>query len=120
MLNGVRGIGKSKPDWKSWILFFLEATVRMARLQYEKLDKAENLYHIGMKQLVQPSTQKVWGALFLDPVTTVHQIAAVTDLASSTIRKSLGKLVELNMIYADDRKRNRRYFQYDLIRIMQE
>lgn len=33
MLNGLRAIGRSEPDWKSWILFFLDSTIRMAEHQ---------------------------------------------------------------------------------------
>lgn len=118
MLNGVRAIGRKEPDWKSWILFFLNSTIRMAERHYEKLDKAEKLYQDGIKNLHQPSTKEVWGALFKSPVATVHQINKLTTLAPVTIRKSLGQLANLNMIYGDDRKRNRRYYHYDLIRIM--
>ncbi|WP_247747133.1 hypothetical protein [Alkalihalobacillus sp. BA299] len=120
MLNGVQAIGRKEPDWKSWILFFLNATIRMATHQYEKLDRAEKLYHEGLSKLQQPATKKVWGALFSSPIATVKQIQEATDLAPPTIRKSLVQLVELNMIFGDDRKRNRRYYQYDLIRIMSE
>jgi Fic family protein len=120
MLNGVRAIGRKEPDWKNWILFFLDATIRMAKHQYEKLDKAEELYQQGISKLVQPSTKKVWGSLFTNPIATVHQIEATTKLAPATIRKSIAQLVHLNMIFRDDRKRNRRYYQYDLIRIMTE
>jgi Fic family protein len=120
MLNGVRGIGRKEPDWKSWILFFLDATIRMAEHHYRKLDRAEALYNNGIANLEQPSSQKIWGALFTNPIATVHQIEETTDLARSTIRKGLAQLVELNMIFSDDRKRNKRYYQYDLIRIMSD
>ena len=118
MLNGVRAIGRKEPDWKSWILFFLDATIHMAEHQYNKLDQAEKLYNEGIAKLDQPSTKKVWGALFTYPIATVHKIEATTELAPATIRKSMAQLVKLNMIFGDDRKRNRRYYQYDLIRIM--
>ncbi|MEK3992238.1 Fic family protein [Robertmurraya sp. FSL R5-0851] len=120
MLNAVRGINRSAPDWKSWILFFLDASMRMAERQYEKLDKAENLYNQGMEQLDQPSTQKIWGALFSNPISTVQNLNESTNLAPSTIRKSLNQLVQLNMIFSDYRQRNRRFYHYDLIRIMTE
>ncbi|MES9764258.1 Fic family protein, partial [Priestia megaterium] len=120
MLNGVRAIGRKEPDWKSWILFFLDATIRMAEHQYEKLDKAEKLYEDGIAKLEQPSTKKVWGALFSQPIATVHEIETKTGLAPATIRKSLGHLVQLQMIFGDNRKRNRRYYQYELISIMTE
>ncbi|WP_100372103.1 Fic family protein [Bacillus sp. FJAT-45037] len=118
LLNGMRSIGKSAPDWKSWILFFLEATNRMADQQYRKLDQAEQLFQRGIDQLTQPSTKKVWETLFELPVATVSQIQLKTDLAPATIRRSLRELVQLNLVFVDDRKRNRRYYHYDLISIM--
>lgn len=120
MLNGVRAIGRKEPDWKSWITFFLQATIRMAEHQYEKLDKAEALYNNGMKRLDQSSVQKVWGALFTNPIATVEIIKHQTGLASSTIRKNMNQLEHLKMVFGDDRQRNRRYYHYDLIRIMTE
>ena len=120
MLNGVRGIGKKEPDWKSWIHFLLDATIRMADHHFEKLDQEEKLHHRGMEKLQQPSTKKVWGALFTNPIATVHQIEATTNLAPATIRNSLAQLMEHNMIFGDSRRRNRRCYQYDLIRIMTE
>ena len=118
LLNGVHAIGRKEPDWKSWILFFLDSVIHMAEQHYEKLDRAEKLYLEGNSKLQQPATQKVWKALFTYPIATVHQIESITELAPVTIRKSLNQLVHLNMIFGDDRRRNRRYYQYDLIRIM--
>lgn len=120
MLNGVRAINKDKPDWNSWINFFLNATIRMAQRQFKKLEQAEKLYEEGLKKLKQPSTEKVWGVLFKYPIATVQQIENDTSLAPVTIRKSLNELVQLNMIYGDDRKRNRRFYHYDLINIMND
>ncbi|WP_166805888.1 Fic family protein [Jeotgalibacillus sp. R-1-5s-1] len=120
MLNGVRGIGSKEPDWKNWIEFFLKAVIKMAEHQYEKLDQAELLYEEGLKKIDQPSTRKVWGALFTQPIATTEQLQKLTGLAPSTIRKSISQLVQLSMVFGDDRQRNRRYYQYDLIRIMSE
>ncbi|WEG13439.1 hypothetical protein PU629_03460 [Pullulanibacillus sp. KACC 23026] len=120
LLNGVRSIGRHEPDWRSWIEFFLDATMRMAESHYEKLDQAEKLYNAGISKLQQPSTKKVWEVLFSNPIASVNQLMDTTDLAAPTIRKSLNELVRLNMIYGDDRQRNRRFYQYDLIRIMSE
>ncbi|PSL45747.1 Fic family protein [Salsuginibacillus halophilus] len=118
LLNGVRSIGKTAPDWQSWVLFFLDAVDRMADKQFRKLDEAEQLYEEGRRKLDQPSTKKVWEALFDQPIANVQQIERSTNLAPSTIRKSLRELENLNMVFGDDRKRNRRFYQYDLIRII--
>lgn len=120
LLNSVRSIGRTEPDWKNWILFFLDSTIRMAEQHYQKLDNAEQLYHEGIDKLQQPATQKIWRAMFMYPIATVNEIESVTKLAPVTIRKSLVQLVQQHMIYGDDRIRNRRYYHYDLIRIMSE
>jgi len=120
LLNGVRGIEKSQPDWKSWIGFFLEATIKMADHQYKKLHEAELLYQNGLKKLSQPSTHKVWTSMFKAPIANVKQLEQLTGLSPATIRISLNQLVELNLIFGDDRQRNRRYYLYDLISIMKD
>lgn len=120
MLNGIRAINIPKPDWHSWITFFLDATIRMANRQINKLEQAERLFEEGLKKIKQPSTEKVWGALFKYPIATVHQIEKETQLAPVTIRKSLNQLIELSFVFGDDQKRNRRFFHYDLIRIIND
>ncbi|WP_298824734.1 Fic family protein [uncultured Planococcus sp.] len=120
LLNGVRGIGKPVPDWKSWISFFLDATIKMAGHQYDKLNQAEELYQSGLARLAQPSTHKVWRALFNSPIADVKQLEMLTGLAPVTIRQSLKQLVQLNMVFGNDRQRNRRYYLYDLIGIMKD
>ncbi|KGX86357.1 Fic family protein [Pontibacillus litoralis] len=120
LLNGVRGISGNNPDWESWILFFLDSTIRMADDQYQKLDKAEQLYNNGLKKLTKMSTKQVWEGVMKHPIVTVNQIQQETKLAASTIRKGLNELVAFGLVYSDNRQRNRRFFQYDLIRIMTE
>ena len=43
-VTGIRTIKDRKADWQSWIIFFLEATIKMAERQFNKLDQAEKLY----------------------------------------------------------------------------
>jgi len=118
LLNGVRAIREKQEDWKSWIEFFLQSTIRMAKSQFRKLDQAEKLYINGSKNLVQPSLQKIWLSFFAHPITTVKDIQKLTDLSPSTIRKGLKELENKQLIFGNDFKRNRRYYLYDLIRIM--
>lgn len=74
LLNGVRGIDKPSPDWKSWIGFILVATIKMADHQYDKLNQAEELYQSGLERFSQPSTKKVWKAMFALPVADVKEL----------------------------------------------
>lgn len=118
LLNGVRGTGGTTPNWENWIHFFLDSTIGMAEKQYSKLDQAEALYHEGLQNLSARSSQRVWSLVMQFPITSVKQIEAHSDMAASTIRKALRELTSKQMIFADDRQRNKRFYQYDLIRIM--
>ncbi|WP_444684977.1 Fic family protein [Alkalicoccus luteus] len=118
MLNGVRAIGKQEPDWKNWILFYLDAAKRMAWQHERKLQQAGDLYEQGLRDLDQLSLQQVWKSFFLHPVANVHQLSETTGLAASTVRKALRTLTDRHMLFGDDRERSRRYYHYDLIRIM--
>lgn len=120
LLNGVRAIKGREADWKSWIIFFLESTINMANRQFKKLDQAESLYVKVNRTLEKPSLQKIWFALFTHPITTVKDMCKLTDLSDSTVRKGIQYLEEHNYIYGNEYKRNRRYYFYDLIRIMTE
>lgn len=120
LLNGMRGIEKDYPDWESWIHFFLDATIRMADRQYKKLNLAEDLFEEGKKKLKTRSEEAVWSAMFAHPITDVRQVIKETGLSPATIRKNLSVLMELGLIFSDDRKRNRRYYFYDLISIIQD
>lgn len=119
LLNGIRGIGKKRPDWDSWIIFFLDATVKMADHLYEKLDRAEQLFKDGIQKISRNSTKTVWASLFHFPITNVSQIASNTGLTQQTVRSGLVELEQLGMVFGDDRKRNRKYYFYDLIQIIQ-
>ena len=65
LLNGVRGIGKEKTDWASWVHFFLDATILMANRQYEKLNKAEKLFESGKQKLNKGFLRQIYGLLCL-------------------------------------------------------
>ncbi len=91
----------------------------MAEKQFQILDATEALFEKGSRKIEQPSTKNM-GSTFIQPIAKVHQIHEVTKLAPSAIRKSLREIEQLNMIFGGDRRRNRRFYQYDLIRIMSE
>ncbi|KIL51480.1 hypothetical protein KP77_09920 [Jeotgalibacillus alimentarius] len=86
--------------------------------QFKKLDEAEVLYQEGLKKISQPATVKVWEAIFEQPITNAEQLKKIIGLPPSIVRKAIRQLTDLNMIFGDDRQRNRRYYQYDLIRVM--
>ncbi len=118
LLNGVRG---SQPDWGSWILFFLHACDRMAIRINQKLDRSEALAHKGLMLCETESEKKVWLHTFSEPFTNTSKVSKYVGIAQNTARKALNALVERDLLFVDsDVKRNKKYRNYDLMRILRD
>lgn len=116
LLNGVRG---DDPDWGSWIIFFLKACDRMADAINEKLDAAEELARAGLRECETASDRRVWIYSFSNVVATASAVAKDLKMAPNTARSSLKNLVEKGLLYTDRQtKRNKKYRNYDLLRIL--
>lgn len=116
LLNGVRG---DDPDWGSWILFFLRACDRMADAINKKLDAAEALAREGLRKCETNSDQRVWLYTFSNAAATASAAARDLDMAPNTARNSLKNLVEKGLLFTDRQaKRNKKYRNYDLLRIL--
>lgn len=118
MLNGVRGVN---PDWGSWILFFLNACDRMAERINYKLEKAEHLAKSGLKKCGTASEKSVWLYSFSDPFTTAKKVSNEIRISPNTARKALRSLADKQLLFSDTAvKRNKKYRNYDLMRILRD
>ena len=120
LLNNIR----SKNEWSEWIKFFLNTVknqcdkyIRMIsdiNLLYEKdLEKASGLVRTGnMRTLIN--------LLYKYPIVNAATIAQCSDIPSATINRYLNILVDAEILYTDDKSRNRTYFYYDLLNILRE
>ncbi|WP_076850096.1 Fic family protein [Rubeoparvulum massiliense] len=116
LLNGVRG---ENPDWGSWIQFFINACNRMAVKINHKLDAANKLAMDGLKQCQTDSEKRTWLYTFSDPHTAVKNVAKHLNIAPSTARSALNALVDKELLYTDKQtKRNKKYTNYELLRIL--
>jgi len=118
LLNGVRG---NDPDWFSWISFFLKSCDRMADSLLKKLQSANRLARDGVSQLNLSSEKQIWLLSFSEPLLTVNEATKLSGLSDQTVRLALTKLVELDLLYTEKSvKRNRKYRNYDLMRILSD
>lgn len=120
LLNNIR----NKNEWSEWIKFFLvtvknqcDKYIRMIsdiNLLYEKdLEKASGLVHTGnMRTLIN--------LLYKYPIVNSSTIAQCSNIPSATINRYLNVLVDADILYTDDKSRNRTYFYYDLLNILRE
>ncbi|HLS09645.1 MAG TPA: Fic family protein, partial [Lentibacillus sp.] len=118
MLNGVRG---NNPQWGDWLLFFLKACDRMANRINDKLEAAEQLAKQGLAQSDTESEKKVWIYTFSNPFTNAVNAADKIGVSANTARNALNSLVRKDLLFADrEVKRNKKYRNYDLMRILRD
>ncbi|WP_314406809.1 Fic family protein [uncultured Gemella sp.] len=113
-LNETRG---ETPSWISWIIFFLNASERMANKIIEKIETAETLASTGLNKCKTSVQSDVWLATFREPIATATDIAEITGYHKQTVKKALDYLVVNNLLDKDkSSRRNIKYYNYDLIR----
>lgn len=118
LLNGVRG---NNPDWGSWIAFFITACKRMAESLLIKLNKVDSLATEGIQKCKTSIEQDVWLFTFREPIVTASEIADYIKISQTTARSALRNLDEKGLIYGDkSAKRNVKYRNYDLLRVLKE
>lgn len=118
MLNGVRG---ENPNWGAWIIYFIQATKRMADKIYDKLEKAEELAKAGLRKCAIDSEKNVWLYTFSNPSATAKEAAEALGISPNTARNALNNLSEKDLLYMEQGvQRNKKYWNYDLLRILRE
>lgn len=113
LLNETRG---EKPNWFSWLSFFLDASLRMADKLNHLLDQAEKMAVEGIQKCETHIQKQVYLFTFRYPNITAIQVAEQYNIAPTTARKVLNILDEKGLIFKDkSQKRNIEYFNYDVL-----
>lgn len=117
-LNETRG---NNPNWGNWLNFFLKSSGRMADHLISKLEKSEELARRGLEVCEKSSHEKVWIQTFQLPILTANQASQLAGIHNQTARKSLDFFTQKGFLEKDtSRKRNVKYYNYDLIRAISE
>lgn len=120
LLNNIRTNG----DWNSWIKFFLSVVKEQCE-KYIRIISAINILYekhleIACKVTNSSNVVDVMNALFKNPITNAKQVALTTNLPMTSINRYLGQLVENQIIFSDNKSRNRNYYYYDLLDILRQ
>ncbi|HEQ8560726.1 TPA: Fic family protein [Streptococcus pyogenes] len=116
-LNATRG---ENPDWNLWLNLFLNASEQMAKNILKKIRNADEHAKKGLSVCVTQTQKTVWLATFSFPVSTAKQLAEATEFHPATVKKALDFLVGEGLLDKDNSvKRNVPYYNYDLIRAIQ-
>ena len=116
-LNATRG---DEPDWLPWLTLFLNASEQMAKNILKKIHSADEHARKGLAICQTETQQKVWLSTFQSPVATASHLSEMTGYHSATVKKALDFLVSKSLLDKDNTvKRNIPYYNYDLIRVIQ-
>lgn len=115
LLNRTRG---NNPDWYSWLIFFIDASERMAEKLSILLDQANELAQKGIGKCELHTEQLIYIMTFQFPNTTAAEVAKHAKVAPTTARRALNSLVQKGLLFKDpSQKRNVEYFNYDVLEL---
>lgn len=118
LLNNIRTNG----DWNEWIKFFLATVTKQCEKYIQIITEINALYskHMDMACNMARSSNMVdiINALYQYPITSAKQIAEKTGIPMTSVNRYLNHLVESQILFTDNKSRNRTFFYYDLLEIL--
>lgn len=115
LLNATR----EKDQWEEWIKFFLETVSKQCEKYIFIIEKINQLYELHLKAakevIKNSSIVDLINVIYRNPILNKDIVERETNLTSSTINRYLNKLVELEILYSDGKKRNRKFYCYELL-----
>ena len=118
LLNNTR----SKKDWNEWIKFFLATVSKQCDKYIKIISDINTLYDQHMKKACHLARSsnivEIVNILYRYPVISAKQISKLTEIPPTSVNRYLNLLVENQMIYTDNKSRNRTYYYFDLLDII--
>lgn len=120
LLNNIR----SRNEWSEWIKFFLNTVKNQCDKYIHMISDINLLYDRDLTtacSLVRTGNMRTLiNLLYRYPVINAATIAQNSEIPSATINRYLNTLVDANILYSDNKSRNRTFFYYDLLNILRE
>lgn len=115
---------REKDKWNEWIRFFL-ITVKNQCAKYIKMvDKINALYERDLEKacsLLRTNKMKeIIDLLYQYPIVTSNWVSSETNIPMPTVNRYLNLLVDNEILYTDQKQRNRTFFYYDLLNIIRD
>ncbi|AGB40968.1 hypothetical protein Halha_1007 [Halobacteroides halobius DSM 5150] len=118
LLNGTR----REEGWNEWIKFFLESVNKQALKNIDTIEDIDKLYEKDLEKTMDliNSTNVVdlVKTMFQRPIFNVKMISSLAGIPDSTCRRYLSILEEEQIIYSDNKVRNRKYYYYNLLDLL--
>lgn len=118
LLNNTR----KKNDWNEWIKFFLSVVARQCDKYIKIITEINELYdkHLNLMGSLLKTANAVdlINCLYKYPVTNAKQLSELTKIPLTSINRYLSILLSNNLLFTDDKSRNRKFFYYELLDIL--
>ena len=112
----------AKKNWCEWIKFFLEAVTTQSQKNIDLIERIDTLYEETIEPLrkIIGSDRVIDIARFMlkNPIFTKKKMSEELGYPVSTVGNYLSKLENENIIFSDGRVRNKKYYLYSLIEIL--
>jgi len=113
---------RSGGDYNEWIKFFLNKVIIQAEIHIKYIDTLNKLYTKTKEKLTKcinsPKYDSILECLFTNPVLTSGFLSEKLGVSVGQANRYLLAMEENEILHGDDKKRNRRYYFADLIRLV--
>ncbi len=114
--------GVAKKNWCEWIKFFLEAVTTQSQKNIDLIERIDTLYEDTIdslrKVIVSDRVIDIARFMLKNPIFTKKKMSEELGYPVSTVGNYLSKLENENIIFSDGRVRNKKYYLYSLIEIL--
>ncbi len=118
LLNNIR----FKKEWNEWIRFFLATVTRQCEKYIKIITEINTLYEVHLKAACGMAHSahmvNLINALYQFPIATAKLLSDATNIPPASMNRLLAQLVEGKVLYADNKRRNRLYYYFDLLDIL--
>ncbi|RKD32292.1 Fic family protein [Thermohalobacter berrensis] len=108
--------------WNEWIKFFLQSVNKQAKGNIKLIEDINNLYErdleVAMKLVKSNNIVKIINAMYQKPIFNVKTMVNITGISDTTCRRYLDELERNNIIFSDNKFRNRKYYYYNLLDLL--
>lgn len=113
--------GTRTGDYNNWIKYFLQKIIIQAQNHIKYIDELNDLYVKTKNDLMEiinsPKYDNILECLFTQPVLTAKYLAEKLDVSAGQANRYLAAMEEKHILLGDDKKRNRRFYFAELIRL---
>lgn len=109
-------------SYTEWITFFLKKIIAQAKKHIEYIDSLNTLYEKTKVQVAEavnsPKFDGIMTCLFRHPIVNANFLADRLGISNLQANRYVDSLEKKNILYGNDRKRNRLYYFMELLDLM--